>query len=354
MRSYWLALMPAVIACAAGAERASPSTPRADTVVIDEAFLTPFDTADNVDSPAWYGGGERPVVYASAKTTNVLLEYDAATGSLVRRFGSTGSGDGQFLRPNGLAVADSLLFVVERDNHRIQVLHLPSLRTVGTFGVAELKKPYGIAWLRSGAGWDVWVTDNYETADEATPPDRELGERVRQYRVAWSGARITGTPVRAFGDTTGAGVLRVVESIAVDSAMGRLLIAEEDTADSHIKVYDLEGRFAGTIIGRGLFPQQAEGIALYPCGVLGGWWIATDQGESINTFHVFDRVSLEHLGAFTGTRTRLTDGIAITDSGFGSFTTGALYASHLDGGLGAISWERVSAALGLRCERQRQ
>jgi 3-phytase len=346
------AVVSVVAGCGASPGRAEVTRPPGDTAVVNETFLTPFDTIDNVDSPAIYHGGDTHLVFASAKTTDAVIVYDGVTGALVKRLGTGGTGDGQLRRPNGLAVADSVLFVVERDNHRVQAFHLPSLRPLGAFGGAELRSPYGVAWIRNGAhAWSVYVTDNYEAGEDSIPPDRELGARVRQFNVRWNGSGIHGTAVRAFGDTAGAGVLRIVESIAADSALGRLLVAEETETDSHIKVYDLEGAFTGVVFGRRLFPQQAEGIALYPCGELRGWWIATDQGDSVNTFHVFDRVTFEHAGSFTGARTRLTDGVAVTSTGFGPFPTGALFASHLDGGLGAISWQEIAKAVGLgKCE----
>jgi 3-phytase len=251
-------------------------------------------------------------------------------------------------RPNGVVVTDSILFVVERDNHRVQAFHLPSLRSLGSFGAGELRMPYGVAWTRNGTHqWTLYVTDNYEAGEDSIPPDRELGQRVRQFTVRVSGDRIVADQVRAFGDTTGEGVLRIVESIAADSANNRLLVAEENEADSHIKVYDLEGKFTGRILGRGLFPQQAEGIALYACNTDRGDWVATDQGETVNTFHVFDRLTLNHLGSFTGERTRLTDGLAVTSKPFGPFHGGGAFASHLDGGLAAFSWKAIATATGL-------
>lgn len=108
--------------------------------------------------------------------------------------------------------------------------------------------------------------------------------------------------MRSFGDTTGAGVIRVAESIVADHAQKRLVVAEES------------------------------------------------QGDGTNTFHVFDRVSLQHVGAFTGAKTRRTDGVALTQRAFGPFQAGAFFGSHLDGGVGAISWFDIASALKLRAD----
>ncbi|MBC7893832.1 MAG: phytase [Cytophagaceae bacterium] len=353
----WLTLVgtAGVLACQKEeAPKAMPRTvspARPDTVIVAESFITPFDTIDNVDSPAVYHDAERHWVLASAKTTDAVIVYDASTGTVIRRLGTSGTGRGQLRRPNGIAVVDSLLFVVERDNHRVQAFQLPSLRPVGSFGERELRKPYGIAGVRTGAGaWSVYITDNYEAPDESIPPDRELGARVRQFAVVLGAKGIAAHSVLAFGDTAGEGVLRTVESIIADSAQGLLLIAEETEVDSHIKVYDVAGKFTGRIFGRGRFPQQAEGIVLYACGDTAGYWIATDQGEQVNTFHVFDRMTLESRGSFTGRETRLTDGVALTQVPTDRFPSGALYASHLDGGVTAMAWTDIAGALGLRTD----
>lgn len=326
---------------------------RTDTAAITEAFITAFDTADNVDSPAVYHHGDTHWVFASAKTTDVVIVYDAATGAVVRRLGGSGTAPGQLKRPNGVAVVDSLLFVVERDNRRVQAFRLPGLEPAGIFGT-DLRNPYGIAWVRNGPhAWRLWVTDNYETPEETVPPIGELGERVREYAVRLTSSGVEASLARAFGDTTAAGALLIVESIVADSAAQRLLIAEETETDSYIKVYDLDGRFTGQVFGRGLFPQQAEGVVLYDCGGTTGYWVATDQGEQVNTYHVFDRTTFEHRGSFTGQRTRLTDGIALTQVAFGPFPAGALYASHLDGAIAAMSWSDIATALSLRSDCRR-
>jgi 3-phytase len=324
---------------------------RTDSVAaLRESWMSARDTLDNIDSPAvWHGPEGEHWVLSTAKATDVLVVNDAATGALVRRLGAGGTGPGQMQRPNGIAITDDLAFVVERDNHRVQVFRLPGFEPLGTFGEKDLRLPYGIALYAEAPGrFVVYVTDNYEMPDESVPPDSLLGERVRQYRVTVGEPGLRAEPIRAFGDTSGPGVLKVVESIAVDLPNQRLLVAEELETGSHIKVYTPEGKFTGQIIGQGLFPNQAEGIILYACGDTAGYWIATDQAMTINTFHVFDRATLRHLGSFRGDSTLNTDGIALTQRGFANFPSGAFYAVHNDGNVAAFSWAAIADALGLR------
>lgn len=335
----------------AGCGGIAPATvPVSAPVTVMEVFTTPRDTLDNIDSPAvWHGPDGKHWLLATAKTGDVLVVSDAATGATLNRAGGPGTAVGQLERPNGIAVIDDLAFVVERDNARVQVFRLPSMRSEAIYGTGDLTMPYGIAVVREGDGsYTTWVTDNYEQPDESIPPDSLLGRRVRQYRVALGGEGAQVEHVRTFGDVAGAGVLRVVESIAADPQNGRLLIAEENPGESALKIYTLDGRFTGTVIPPAFFPAQAEGIVLYACGPRDGYWIATDQSHTDNAFHVFDRRTLAHRGSFRGPTVRNTDGVALTQVGFGPFPAGAFYAVHDDGNVAAFSWAAIADALGLR------
>lgn len=333
----------------AAADAATPPPPTR----LAEVWQTERDTLDNIDSPAlWHGPDGQHWLLSTAKETDVLVVNDAVTGKELRRAGGSGTALGKLERPNGIVVIDDLAMVVERDNRRVQVFGLPDFTPVGVFGKPLLKLPYGIAaYPAADAGsYMVYVTDNYEMPDESVPPDSMLGERVRLFRVAVGAKSLKAEPVAAFGDTSGPGVLKVVESIAADVPNNRLLIAEELETASHIKVYTLDGKFTGKTIDSGLFPNQAEGIILYACGDTAGYWVTTDQGMSANTFHVFDRESLAHVGSFQGETTLNTDGIALTQHSFPDFPSGAFYAVHNDGNVAAFSWAAIADALKLRLD----
>jgi len=318
-----------------------------DAVMVTELFETPRDTLDNIDSAAvWHGPAGEHWMLATAKEGDVIVAHDGLTGQLLTRVGGEGREPGRFDRPNGIAIAGNTMLVVERDNARVQALALPDFRPLGSFGEAELRRPYGIAVVESADGsLRVYVTDNYEQADDVLPPDSLLHERVREYRVRVEGGTVAADLVRTFGDVTGAGVLRKVESIAADPAHDRLLIAEEQEGASSIRVYTLDGRFTGTVIDDGLYPYEAEGIALYACDERRGYWVTTDQSVLENTFHVLDRETLAHLGSFRGRTVSNTDGIALTTLTFGPFQDGAFYAVHDDGNVAGFSWRAVAEAL---------
>ncbi|MEM1094867.1 MAG: phytase precursor [Bacteroidota bacterium] len=344
------------LGCEPSAESATDAPAPASTaasvtpVVLQEAFLTPRDTLDNVDSPAvWHGPDGEHWLLATAKYTDVLIAYDASTGEPLKRLGGSGTALGQMERPNGVLVLNDLAWVVERDNRRVQVLTLPDFASLGAFGMDELLNPYGLTAFETSPGmYHVYVTDNYEQPDESVPPDSELGRRVRQYEVAITDAALSTTLANTFGETAGAGVLRVVESIYADVSNDVLLIAEENEGESSVKVYQLDGTFAGELIPSTFFPSEAEGLALYACGADTGYWLATDQSHTANAFHVFDRMTRDYLGSFTGEVVRNTDGIALTQTPLPGFPAGAFYAVHNDGNVGAFSWAEIAEALDLR------
>lgn len=309
-------------------------------IEFEEDYQTARNEIDNVDSPTfWQGKKNENWLISTAKTTNQLIVDNAVDGKNIQRFGSKGNGLGNFLRPNGIFAIDDYLFVVERDNHRVQLLNLPSMKPLGTFGDSLLIKPYGIYVTGSNDNYYVFVTDNYEYEKDNIPPDSLLGKRVLKFTISIQANVIHQKFEKYIGNTKGIGVLRIVESLHGDPQNNLLLIAEEDKTNSSVKVYDMEGNFTGKIIGKGIFKGQVEGISLYDDEH--GFWIITDQSFDENVFHVFDRVTFEHLAAFKGKNTTNTDGIWLTQKSFGKFNKGVFFAVNNDGNVSAFNFENI-------------
>jgi len=347
---------PASAPAGADAAAKAPAETARSVSTIAEAFLSPMTPDDNIDSPAaWKAPDGKTWLIATAKATHKLVVYDGQTGAKLRDVGSLGPAPGQFDRPNGIAVVDDLVLIVERDNHRVQVLQLPDFTPLGVFGGDDLRKPYGVWVNKQASGYDVYVTDSYDAGEDAQgndvlPPLAELDKRVRRYALTVPGGKAQASLTASIGDTTEAGALRVVESIWGDPANDRLLIAEEDeTYASEFKVYTLEGRFSGTTFGRDAFKAQAEGVMLRTCGKE-GWWITTEQGKQRSVFHLFDRHSLKHVGAFQGNTVANTDGIWSMQAPSARFPHGALYAVHDDQGVVAFDWASIARQLSLPLE----
>jgi len=318
--------------------------------IIPERWVSAWDTTSNLDSPAFWQGDEGSWVISTAKGTHDLWVHDATDGALLQRVGRQGSGPGEFNYPNGIFIVGDLLLVVERDNHRVQMLSLPDFQSLGWFGQEELVRPYGIALFpESTEALMVYVTDDY--GNEVDPPEGEdptgdFTTRVKEYSVRrGQGESPMATYRGAFGEARGPGALMVVESIQVDDENDLLLVADEHALE--LEVYDLEGGYREQTVGAGLYTHgDPEGIMLYRCGS-NGYWILTDQGATRSVFHVLDRRSFELLGSFAGERTANTDGIWLTQASVPGLGQGALFALHDDGGVAAFSWGDIGEALGL-------
>ena len=325
--------------------------------VVAEAFITPANPPDEVDSPtAWLTPEGGRWLISTGKETHQLLVHDGETGALLRRVGAKGPAPGQFNRPNGVFAWGDRLFVVERDNRRVQVLSLPGFTPLATFGEGELRSPYGL-WLHEPEGGriELWVTDSFMDGDDydVVPPLEALSARIKRFSVLIDGDAVSARLDGTLGETTEAGALRVVESIAGDVANGRLMVAEEDVpTGTGYRVYGFDGGYAGRDIGVGEFGAQAEGIALWACPDGSGYWIAADQFIDATLFHVYDRQTLEAKGRFAGRNTGMSDGVWFSQAPSTRFPAGVFYASNRDESLSAFDWRDLASALGLRerCE----
>jgi 3-phytase len=359
MKALIITTLLATAYCTAGVSAAAAGTP----VTVGERYVTAAEPDANIDSVAVVPArdGEPARLFATAKETNVIKVFDAANGSLLREIGGTGSAPDEYRRPNGVAVIDDLLVVVERDNRRVNIRSIPGDRVLAVFGEDQLRYPYGL-WLQplTEDRYRLFVTDAFEMPDESVPPNEQLDERVKTWHLVIERDG-DGQPVTihsefegSFGATTSPGALRVVESIFGDPAHGRLLIAEEDESPVTglvIKVYNLDGQFTGRQVGKGVFTAQAEGIALYACADGSGYWLSTDQASDRTVYHLFDRETLRHAGAFTGRTTANTDGVWLAQDGVPGFAAGAFFAVHDDQAVSAFDWAEVMQALGLEtCE----
>ena len=318
--------------------------------VVPERFVSAETPAEELDSAAaWTAPDGHVWVIVTGKSTHRLDVYDGDSGERLREVGGEGSAPGRFFRPNGVAVSGDRLYVVERDNHRVQVLSLPDFAPVGTFGEHELRSPYGL-WINDTepGELEVYVTDSFMDGKhyDVVPPYAELDQRVRRYRVQFDQAgRLLANYGGSFGDTGEDDALRMVESIAGDPSNDRMLIADEDTRHlSTLREYSFAGRYTGRSLPQDSFGAQAEGVALWTCPDGSGYWIAVDQLAPLTIFHLFDRRTLAPVGSFTGKRTSHTDGVALHGPST-RFPGGVLYAVHDDKALAAFDLRDVARTL---------
>jgi 3-phytase len=323
----------------------------ADLKLVPEAFRTdPLTEGKDVDSLAfWPRPGGPPWLLVTQKDEGFILVLDATTGELLERRGGE---PGQFDRPNGIAVVDDLLLVVERDSRRVQVLRLPEFDSLGSFGEDLLQLPYGVAVERQGGWYEAYVTDSYESPDDTPPAPEVAANRVRHYRFRPAPAGLEAELVGSFGEPTGDGALYRVESLAIDRPLGRLYVADESLQRLNLKAYTLDGVFVQTF-GDNRHYYEPEGVVLVRCGPEGGragYLVVADQTQPTR-FVVYDRESLESLGGFTGDPPiDNTDGIAFATVPDGPAPGPMLWATHHDARIVGYRWTDIVKALGLRTD----
>ena len=341
------ALLPAPARAATPGATAQAAPPR----IVGERYISPPQPGEELDSLAtWLHPDGSTWLIATAKSGHRLVVFDADSGQRLREVGGKGEALGQFKRPNGIAVLDDRLFVVERDNRRVQVFALPEFRPLGSFGGDTLRAPYGL-WLNPQAdGIEAFVTDSFMYGErfDVLPTLEEMSQRVRRYRLRFDAdGALKAESLGSFGATDDANALRIVESIAGDPAHDRLLIADEYQPHSTLREYTFAGRATGRYIPEDIFAFEAEGVALWACRGDRGYWVAVDQLSPLTVFHFFDRKTLERVGSFTGGTVGATDGIALRTAPTRRFPAGALFAVHDDTSVAAFDLRDIAVALRL-------
>jgi 3-phytase len=283
----------------------------------------------NLGDPCFWVDAGNPagtLVFVTAKDSGAVEAFNVASGALVATIPGFG-------RPQSCAVEGDLLLTTDRTARLVRVHHLPDFAPLRTFG-EDMMEPQGIDVLtRPQDPPLVYVTDHSDSS-------------VHVYALD------TGGVVRTFPTGFGTGI----ESILIDDRYERIfLVGGERDPPRSFWWFTPEGMLVREV-GRGIFDEDAEGMALYACGD-GGYIVAADQLNAGTEFEVFDRVSLAHIGTFrmgdgAGDFTDSTDGIDILQAPLPGLPYGVLAAcdgcgSSQPEGLDVVAWERVAAVMGL-------
>lgn len=110
---------------------------------------------------------------------NDRVEEFSATGEYLSKFGSEGTGNGQFDAPSALAVSEGEIYVVDTGNSRVEVFS-PSGTYLNQFGASgtgqgQFNRPAGIAVNPNSGDLYVSDTNNYRL-QEFTPAGKYLTE----------------------------------------------------------------------------------------------------------------------------------------------------------------------------------
>jgi tripartite motif-containing protein 71 len=197
----------------------------------------------------------RDLVYCSDEWANTISVFDSG-GKFIRKFGSTGSGDGELLRPAGLAVEkNGNLIVVDSGNNRLQVF-TPEGKFVGKCGgpgknPGEFNQPWGITLDKDGL---IYVADWKNHRIQKLSPEGKplmcigsygtIAEPEGSYAVTFMGPFVAGESERAGQPRTDQ--FNHPTDVAVDSD-GDIYVC--DWGNHRICVFDSEGVPVTTLIG---------------------------------------------------------------------------------------------------------
>ncbi|KAG2374443.1 hypothetical protein C9374_010727 [Naegleria lovaniensis] len=351
-------------------------------VVVPELFVTGSEGSqrrDNIDSLVVLN---HQWLITTAKATNSLFVFDAKTGEyLFTKHLKTG--DYEANRPNGITLHKifnkDYLFVTERDGKRVCIVDIENdFKILYSFGSEILQRPYALDIVKTEKSlgpntehYHVFVTDNYMLQDERgkhkiVPPQHLLDKRVQLFEVAVTKKEATQITFEAsyskkIGSITedvgpSSGTLNIVETIVIDEAYNRLLIADEH--ELNVKIYNFKSHdFSGETLGMTstpapsdktkcpksfFFEGEPEGFVIFSCqtshparNVKTGFYIFTDQLDKRTKFHIVRRDNLCYVASFMGNVVSKTDGVTIDE------TLGIFYAVHNDSVIGTFKLDDI-------------
>jgi DNA-binding beta-propeller fold protein YncE len=194
-------------------------------------------------------------VYVSDAWENTISVFDSS-GKFLRRWGKTGSGDGELLRPAGLAVEkNGNVIVVDSGNNRLQVF-TPEGRFVGKCGGpgngdGQFNQPWGITLDKDG---NIYVADWKNHRIQKLSPEGKFLMKFGQYgkvEPTEGSFEVTmfGPYVTAGEETKGypkPGLLNHPTDVAVDTD-GDIYVT--DWGNHRVSVFDSEGKPIANLIG---------------------------------------------------------------------------------------------------------
>jgi RHS repeat-associated protein len=233
-----------------------------------------YDAAGRQLSKSQSGGGtllpETQTVYNTAngkpEAQRFLCESQCGWGtpSYSSSFGASGTGNGQFAHPAGIAI-DSAgnLWVADENNHRLQKFNAAGefLKAFGSLGSGngQFGRPTDVAIDAKG---NIWATD---ASNNRVEEFNEKGEYVSKFGTLGSGN----------------GQFNGPEGIAID-AKGNIWVA--DTYNARLQEFNEKGEFIKVVGSKGTGQGQLvepTGIAIGPGGNV---WVADWANNRVEEF----------------------------------------------------------------------
>ena len=284
------AIFPAIVA--SGCEIPNFTVTRVSATLETDPVPGTEDAAD--DAAIWVHPDDpaRSVVIGTDKADGGLAIYDL-TGRQIQYL-DTDKLNNIDLR-NGFALqgkSTALLIATSRSENTMEAFRIePATRRLSEVPASQ-----------NGAGFAVLGTCMYRSPSSGkfyVFITERKGGRVEQWEVQEGGAGITFSRVRAL-DVGGES-----EGCVADDEKRLLYIAEQDRAIWRYGAEPDSGNDRvrlGSVGWFGRLSPDIEGLAIYKTREGGGYLIASSQGD--DTFHLYDRGSGAHVGAF-----RITEGV---------------------------------------------
>ena len=205
----------------------TPPLPTPDTAT-EYAFSHKFGLPSlrvELDAPHKVAVAPSGDVYVTNTRRNQVLRFNAE-GLLLTKWGSKGTGNGQFNAPVGVAVdSDGFVYVADFGNHRVQ-----KFQANGAF--VESWGGIGAAQGSFDGPWDIAIAP-----DDTVYVTELTNSRIQSFRADGKPLRVIGGPGTLDGQfLTPQGV-----DVAVD---GRVFVA--DSGNNRIQVFDADGEWLGT------------------------------------------------------------------------------------------------------------
>jgi sugar lactone lactonase YvrE len=247
--------------------------------------------------PAWTRDGRLLVSFVSQNGSYGLLQTQKGVKGADKLL-SVGAGIGQFNWPQGIAADESIAYIVDSNNGRIQRFDMGAGRFLEPFGALGKKsgfffRPRGICLYQN----EIFVADTRNHRIQVFSTDGivrrgfgELGDANDQFRLPTSCAvsiqgevfvvdskhalvkvfDLDGRFIRKFGGLSSPqkepGRLNMPAGICCDGKNGLVYVA--DTGNSRLQVFDRNGKFLRFVEAPDMEFKTPQGLALADSGEL--------------------------------------------------------------------------------------
>ena len=234
----------------------------------------------------WYNSISKEYwLFVLSEDSNKIFILNALTGKYIKSLGSPGDKVGQFDLPKDILIYENYIFVLEKNNHRIQIFTLPDLKFISFIGEVELTNPTCLESVKLRKDKKnfccLLVGDNLDNK-----PSRN--KCYFKFIFELNEVNIYDLEIKR-NEPKNNSKLGYIESIKYDGLNDNLYIIDKLSKD--IKIFNFNDEFKFTIF-KNFFkgdPSQIQQI--------NGYTIVGDFSRLENFFHIFDN-NFKYINSF--------------------------------------------------------